>query len=582
MKKTIAWILCIVLVLGAVPMAAAARDLSLEENLAVDLKALGLFQGVSDTDFDLARAPSRTEALVMLIRVLGKEGETLAGTWAHPFTDVAAWADKYVGYAYENGLTNGVSATEFGTGTADSAMYLTFVLRALGYSDDGGADFTWSEPYELAGQTGLLQGPVNSDDFWRADVVLISYAALSAALKGSAQTLAGKLIAADVFTTAQFDANYNLQKIAPATSLTAEEIYAKCSSAVFYIEVFDKDDDLLATGSGFFISGDGTAVTNYHVIARAHSAKITVSDTGSIYDVQGVYDYDELDDWAVIKVNGSGFSHLTQGAASTVVGGATVYAIGSPLGLQSSITQGIISNPRREEYGTTYIQTSAAISSGSSGGALLNQYGEVIGITTAGYVYGQNLNLALPISYIVGVSQSGLKTLSQIEKDTDFFDLLTQYVVRYDTESKDDNIYTLTLLLTDSKDSYSIVYNVAEQMLTVSGNFKAVNPKGWQYIKHDDDIRVTIFMQAVADSYDCQVDFLALDATLGGKLTASSFDADTSFSRFDLDGNARYKSECMEIAPRLTYSALLGADLLLYMFRIPIRMEDLGFTSLYE
>ena len=82
----------------------------------------------------------------MLIRVLGKESEALNGSWEHPFNDVADWADKYVGYAYENGLTNGVSDTQFGTGTASSFTYLTFVLRALGYSDVNGADFTWDKP----------------------------------------------------------------------------------------------------------------------------------------------------------------------------------------------------------------------------------------------------------------------------------------------------------------------------------------------------------------------------------------------------------------------------------------------------
>jgi hypothetical protein len=71
----------------------------------------------------------------MLIRAMGKESEALGGSWSHPFTDVDSWADKYVGYGYEKGLTKGVSATQFGTGNADSDMYLTFMLRALGYDD---------------------------------------------------------------------------------------------------------------------------------------------------------------------------------------------------------------------------------------------------------------------------------------------------------------------------------------------------------------------------------------------------------------------------------------------------------------
>lgn len=134
------------------------RDLVRETEAALRLKALGLFQGVGtnpdgSTNFDLARAPSRTEALVMLIRLLGKDAEANGGSWKHPFTDVPRWANEEVGYAYEKGLTKGSSATEFGVGTASAQMYLTFVLRALGYSDAAGGEFTWDKPEELNSKT---------------------------------------------------------------------------------------------------------------------------------------------------------------------------------------------------------------------------------------------------------------------------------------------------------------------------------------------------------------------------------------------------------------------------------------------
>ena len=174
------------------------RDLVRETEAALRLKALGLFQGVGtnpdgSTNFDLARAPSRTEALVMLIRLLGKDAEANGGSWKHPFTDVPGWANEEVGYAYEKGLTKGSSATEFGVGTASAQMYLTFVLRALGYSDAAGGEFTWDKPEELARSVGILPEGVHLEDFLRADVVLISAAALSAKLKDSDITLLEKL-----------------------------------------------------------------------------------------------------------------------------------------------------------------------------------------------------------------------------------------------------------------------------------------------------------------------------------------------------------------------------------------------------
>jgi hypothetical protein len=174
------------------------RDFTAETAAAERLKALGLFQGVGtnpdgSTIFDLARAPSRTEVLVMLIRLLGKEDEALSGRWTHPFTDVPKWADKYVGYAYANKLTNGVSATKFGTDKATCQMYLTFVLRSLDYSDAGGTDFTWDKPEELALSVGIMPEGIHAENFLRADVVMISEAALSAKLKNSRHTLLDKL-----------------------------------------------------------------------------------------------------------------------------------------------------------------------------------------------------------------------------------------------------------------------------------------------------------------------------------------------------------------------------------------------------
>ena len=141
MKKIISLFLILVMIVATIPAVSANSGAS-EEALAQDLKALGIFQGVSDTEFDLNRAPTRVEALVMLIRLLGKDAEALGGQWSHPFGDVPGWANNYVGYAYEKGLTNGISETEFGTGNATIQMYLTFVLRSLDYTDKNGEDFS--------------------------------------------------------------------------------------------------------------------------------------------------------------------------------------------------------------------------------------------------------------------------------------------------------------------------------------------------------------------------------------------------------------------------------------------------------
>ncbi len=204
LRRILSGVLAFILVL-ALSLGAFARDVSDAESKARALKTLGLFRGVSDTDFDLEREPTRAEALVILIRVLGKEKEALAGGRKHPFTDVPAWANDYIAYAYETGLTKGVSATEFGTGNANGAMVLTFMLRALGYSDAAG-DFSWNDPFSLAKQAGILPDGVDTEHFWRADAVLVSYAALKASIKGAGITLAERLIGAGVFTSESYAA----------------------------------------------------------------------------------------------------------------------------------------------------------------------------------------------------------------------------------------------------------------------------------------------------------------------------------------------------------------------------------------
>lgn len=185
-----------------------------EKAMADDLKSLGLFKGVSDTDYALDRAPTRIEAVVMLLRTLGRETEVLNAGYSHPFTDVPEWADAYIGYAYETGLAQGVSETEFGNGNASAAMYLTLVLRSLGYSDADGRDFTWQDPYTLASEIGVLHDRVDTENFMRGDVVTISHAALSANPNGSDEPLARQLIDAELFTMEEFnDIYYTIEEV---------------------------------------------------------------------------------------------------------------------------------------------------------------------------------------------------------------------------------------------------------------------------------------------------------------------------------------------------------------------------------
>jgi hypothetical protein len=150
---------------------------------AEDLKSLGLFLG-SDKGFELERAPTRLEGLIMLVRLMGEDASAKECSYTHPFKDVPAWGDRYVAWAYNKGYTSGTSATTFSPNNKMMpAEYFAFVLRALGYGDD----FKWPYSTEKAREIELIPSDAYSDitvPFLRADVVHISYLALKTRVGG--------------------------------------------------------------------------------------------------------------------------------------------------------------------------------------------------------------------------------------------------------------------------------------------------------------------------------------------------------------------------------------------------------------
>ncbi len=201
MKNSVKRLLALVLTCAMLSVCALAADFT---GRADELYELGLFKGTgTDADgrpvYNLEAAPTRAEAVTMLVRLLGKEAEALEGTWEVPFTDLGganAWALPYVGYAYANKLTNGESDTLFGTNNRCSAqMYCTLVLRALGYSDAAEGDFAYSKALDFAAEKGLLDAYLTQGEFLRDQVAAVSYAALVTPLKGGDTLLVDKLVA---------------------------------------------------------------------------------------------------------------------------------------------------------------------------------------------------------------------------------------------------------------------------------------------------------------------------------------------------------------------------------------------------
>ena len=170
-------------------------------NCADSLHEMGLFQGTQN-GYDLDRTPTRAEAAVMLVRLLGKEDEAKALTYTAPFTDLKGWEKPYVQYLYSNGLANGTNRTTFNpTGKCTAQMYATFLLRALGYSDT--ADFSYANAIETAREQGIYDtGIINVQNFLRDDAAAASYTVLSVSPKNSEGTLLDQLVSENAITEA--------------------------------------------------------------------------------------------------------------------------------------------------------------------------------------------------------------------------------------------------------------------------------------------------------------------------------------------------------------------------------------------
>ncbi|MEG0259866.1 MAG: YceG family protein [Lysinibacillus sp.] len=176
------------------------------------------------------------------------------------------------------------------------------------------------------------------------------------------------------------------------------EQLANLSSSVVMIKVYDNENNILCGGSGVVIHSDGYILTNLHVIGGGHHYSVLYENETEEYFTDHFIKYNQLYDLAVIKVE-KDCSPLTVKVNGNLVRGQKIVAIGSPLGLFNSVSDGIISG-FRDIDDTPMIQFTAPISSGSSGGALLDMSGRLVGLITSGFNKGQNLNLAVPAQEI--------------------------------------------------------------------------------------------------------------------------------------------------------------------------------------
>ncbi len=180
---------------------------------------------------------------------------------------------------------------------------------------------------------------------------------------------------------------------------SVSQVVKAAVDSVVLVVVSDQAGKAFAQGSGFIASSDGKIITNHHVIVGAYSAVVKLNN-GSFFPVEGVVADDAEHDIAVLKVSGKNLPSLSLTDSDSLAVGDHVVAIGSPLGLENSVSDGIISG-FREESGKHWIQTTAPVSHGNSGGPLLTMDDKVAGLITWKAAGGENLNFAIPSKLLI-------------------------------------------------------------------------------------------------------------------------------------------------------------------------------------
>jgi S1-C subfamily serine protease len=210
-----------------------------------------------------------------------------------------------------------------------------------------------------------------------------------------------------------------------ALGVDVPHLAATVKPSVVLVTLYDDRGTKLGFGSGFFVTQNGRLVTNHHVIAGASKASVTLSD-GREMAVLRILADDPAHDIAVIQVEGSGYAPLPIGDTAALHVGDDVVVVGSPLGLSTTVSTGIVAAVReeglskegrfandddKEMVAAWGLQITAPVSHGSSGSPILNAAGEVVGVAVAVLGEGENINFGVPTVFVkaaIAKAQAGI------------------------------------------------------------------------------------------------------------------------------------------------------------------------------
>ncbi|MDO5479511.1 MAG: trypsin-like peptidase domain-containing protein [Clostridia bacterium] len=375
-----------------------------------DVYEYGLMKGSSDTVFSPSANLTIAEAITIAVRMRsmytsGKDFEARVALNEQ-------WYDPYVNYAIQKNIIpkSGYNYTAVAKRSEVAEIFVNALpadalTEILTIPDNYIPDVSRSSVYAKAVyklyRAGILTGSDSKGTFNPGSAITRSeIATICTRIANSEKRIK---ILPEKETPPSSGTAKNTEVLSP------EEISKKCAGAVFYVETYSRNGKLAGSASGFFISEDGYAVTNSHVIENSGYIEIKLPDGrkfhGAIAESANksnlrVMDFDEDKDIALLKIEGDTFPYIEIGDSHNLVQGQTVYAIGSPAGLENTMSMGIISRTSPAVPSLPDIQISVPITHGSSGGVLLNTSGKAIGITTSGLESAADLNIAGPIHEI--------------------------------------------------------------------------------------------------------------------------------------------------------------------------------------
>ncbi len=337
---------------------------------------------------------------------------------------------------------------------------------------------------------------------------------------------------------------------------TATEINSQALNYVGEIITYDKNGYEQSLGTGFVFSSDGKIITNYHVIDNAYSAKITIN--GAEYKIASVLAYDENIDLAVLKTNANGLTAANI-CKNPVQVGETIYAIGSSRGLTNTFSQGIITYADRVVDGVSHIQHDASITHGNSGGPLINQYGEVIGINTWGISDSQNLNFAVFTDELDNLAYGTPKTLAELyEENHNASSTLKKHLLENGTYNSTNNWYAVDTFenLSVSTLYFGITYDATNDSIFVSlSSFWDNGDWAYMFLSLDTYSDGTLYYSASYQNKASGATSYTELNEIQGLIDPSTFSTSTttlpytSFESFDDDtvGWLEYQSKRMKI-----------------------------------